>query len=133
MQDYFEIFKLTDKADEYIQSYSHGMHQKIAIVGALIHDPPLMILDEPLIGLDPPSSKLLKDILVDRAKSGHTVLLTTHILEVAEKICDMIAVINQGWIVFQGSTRELQASKGNKSLEDVFLAMIDDDAVPDEA
>jgi ABC-2 type transport system ATP-binding protein len=107
-----------------IQSYSHGMRQKIIIMGVLVHNPPVWILDEPLTGLDPKSSFTLKEMMREHADSGKVVFFSTHVLEVAEKLCDRVAIINRGVIQFCGTFRELQEhSKTNASLESMFLEM----------
>lgn len=120
---YLNIFRMETKASDYIQSYSHGMRQKIAIIGALIHDPQLLILDEPLIGLDPQGAKTLKEIIIGLAKMNKTVFMSTHILEVAEKLCTQVGIINKGELLFQGTISELQKIKGSHSLEDIFMEM----------
>ncbi|WP_454053718.1 ABC transporter ATP-binding protein [Clostridium sp. Marseille-Q7071] len=111
-----------------IQSYSHGMRQKIVIIGALIHDPDIWILDEPLTGLDPKSSYLLKEMMKDHASSGKTVFFSTHVLEVAEKLCDRVAIINRGKLLFCGTLDEMKEHfKENTSLENMFLEMIENE------
>ena len=116
-----ETFEMTMALDNRIQSYSHGMRQKIIIMGALMHNPALWILDEPLTGLDPRSSFQLKEMMRAHADSGNAVLFSTHMLEVAEKLCDKIALINKGRIIFFGALEELIAQHNNKSLEDIFM------------
>ena len=108
-----------------IESYSHGMRQKIVIIGVLLHNPKNWILDEPITGLDPKSSFDLKKIMKDHAKSGNTVFFSTHILEIAEKLCDRIAIINNGKIIFVGTLDELREKYGSKkSLEEIFVNII---------
>jgi len=116
-----ETFEMTMALDNRIQSYSHGMRQKIIIMGALMHNPALWILDEPLTGLDPRSSFQLKEMMRAHADAGNAVLFSTHMLEVAEKLCDKIALINKGRIIFFGALEELIAQHNNKSLEDIFM------------
>jgi ABC-2 type transport system ATP-binding protein len=113
---------LLDKAGARIEGYSRGMRQKLALAGALIHDPEVMILDEPLTGLDAAAARQVKDILRGRVRDGKTVILTTHILEVAERLAERISIIARGRIVAQGTLGELRASAGRgDTLEDVFL------------
>lgn len=117
-------FEMSSALGDQIQSYSHGMRQKIVIMGVLIHDPSVWILDEPMTGLDPKSSYTLKQMMKEHAESGKTVFFSTHVLEVAEKICDKVAIINNGKILFSGTLDELRDhAKGNESLEKMFLEM----------
>jgi len=121
-----ERFDITEALGDQIQSYSHGMRQKIIIIGVLIHDPSVWILDEPMTGLDPKSSYTLKEMMKEHAARGNTVFFSTHILEVAEKICDRVAVINKGRIIFVGTLNEMRDHlKENESLEKMFLEMTD--------
>lgn len=106
-----------------ISSYSHGMRQKLVLVGALLHDPVLLVLDEPFVGLDPSASHELKDILRERADAGGAVFFSSHVLEVVERLCDTVAVIRRGELVASGPTDEV---RGSESLEDVFLELVDD-------
>ena len=114
-------FGLSDSLDQPILSFSHGMRQKLMIMGALIHDPDIWILDEPLTGLDPESAYELKNIMKDHAKKGKTVLFSTHILEVAEKLCDEVIIIQKGKIIFSGTLSSLKSRYPSSSLEDIFL------------
>ena len=117
-------FEMSSALGDQIQSYSHGMRQKIVIMGVLIHNPSVWILDEPMTGLDPKSSYTLKQMMREHAESGKTVFFSTHVLEVAEKICDKVAIINNGKILFSGTLDELRDhAKGNESLEKMFLEM----------
>lgn len=117
-------FLMTDSLNSLIDSYSHGMRQKIIIMGALVHEPSILILDEPLTGLDPVASRLLKDSMIDHVKKGHTVLFSTHVLEVAEKLCDEILIINKGNIIYQGILEDLKNKYiESESLEDIFFAI----------
>jgi ABC-2 type transport system ATP-binding protein len=117
-----EQLELADRARERIDGYSRGMRQKLALAGALIHEPRLMILDEPLTGLDAHAARLVKDLLLGRVAAGCTVVLTTHILEIAERLAERISIIARGQIVAQGSMAELRAAAGHgETLEDVFL------------
>ena len=113
---------------ELVEGFSRGMRQKVALAGALIHDPQLLILDEPLTGLDAAAARQVKDLLVDRVARGHTVLLTTHILEIAERLAQRISIIQRGRIIAQGSLDELRAGAAAQgglgaTLEDVFLRL----------
>lgn len=124
---YAEMLEMDDKLNLLIEGYSLGMKKKIGILGALCHKPELLILDEPTSGLDPQSVKILKDILKKLVESGSTVFFSTHILEVAEKICDMAAIISRGKIVLAGKMNEILGYKDDKkaaqSLENVFLEL----------
>lgn len=121
-------FEMSNALKDQIQSYSHGMRQKIVIMGALIHNPSVWILDEPMTGLDPRSSHILKEMMREHADKGNTVFFSTHILEVAEKICDRFAIINKGNIMFCGTFKELKEQfKEDKSLENIFLEMTGDE------
>jgi len=123
-----EEFEMTNALDDKIQSYSHGMRQKIVVMGVLLHDPNVWILDEPLSGLDPKSSFKLKEIMRNHADKGNTVMFSTHVLEVAEKVCDRIAIINKGKILFIGTLDEMRANLAkDTSLEKMFLEMTDDE------
>jgi len=123
-----ERFDISKALGDQIQSYSHGMRQKIVIIGVLIHEPSIWILDEPMTGLDPKSSFILKEMMREHAEKGNTVFFSTHILEVAEKICDRVAVINKGKIIFVGTLNEMRDHfKGNESLEKMFLEMTEDE------
>jgi ABC-2 type transport system ATP-binding protein len=110
-------------AEERCESFSRGMRQKVALAGALVHEPRLIILDEPLTGLDARSARLVKDILAERVRDGTTVIMTTHILEVAERMAERIGVIARGRLVAEGTLADLrsQAGRGDSSLEDIFL------------
>lgn len=117
----FEMnFALGDK----IQSYSHGMRQKIVLMGVMIHNPKVWILDEPMTGLDPKSAFILKEMMREHADAGNTVIFSTHVLEVAEKICDKVAIINKGQLIFNGTLNNMRNEfKENESLEEMFLEM----------
>jgi len=110
-------------ADQRCEGFSKGMRQKVALAGALIHDPRLIILDEPLTGLDARSARLVKDVLVERVRGGATVIMTTHILEVAERMAERIGVLADGRLIAEGTLAELRqkAGPGESSLEDIFL------------
>ena len=120
-------FEIYNDLNNEIESYSHGMRQKILICGALLNNPKNWILDEPMTGLDPKSSYDLKEMMKEHAKEGKSVFFSTHILEVAEKLCDRVGIINNGKLIFVGTLEELRAKlKENKSLEELFLEMIKD-------
>lgn len=121
--DLLKRFALEDAFDKRISGYSHGMKQKIAIIGALIHSPSLWVLDEPMMGLDPTSAFALKELMKEHRDAGKTVFFSTHVLDVAEKICDRVAIINKGKLVLCGDTDEIRAAKGNESLEEVFMSV----------
>lgn len=117
---YAEKFEMSNALNDKIQSYSHGMRQKIILMGALVHNPSVWILDEPLTGLDPKSSFALKEMMKEHAAAGNTVIFSTHVLEVAEKLCDNVAIINKGTLVFNGTLDELR-QEHNGTLEEIFL------------
>lgn len=124
IQHYSEIFEMQSNLDDKIITYSHGMRQKITTIGSLIIDPEVWILDEPMTGLDPNSFAKLKKIMRERADNGKTVFFSTHVLDVAEKICDEVAIIKNGSIRFFGTLDELRSNLGaNGSLEDMFLEL----------
>lgn len=119
--EFAEKFELTSALGDQIQSYSHGMRQKIMVMGALLHDPKVWILDEPLTGLDPKSSYTLKEMMKDHASKGNSVFFSTHVLEVAEKLCDRIGIINKGKLVYEGTMDEIKDAYPGLSLEEIFL------------
>ena len=120
-----DLFAISGDQHQLIGSYSHGMRQKIAVIAALVHDPGNLFLDEPTVGLDPGTARLLKDILAERAKNGATVLFSTHILEIAENICDAVAIIHHGRAIATGTIPELRQNSvhGNLRLEDIFIEL----------
>lgn len=121
-------FEMQGSLNDSIQSYSHGMRQKIVIMGALLHDPAVWILDEPMTGLDPKAAFVLKQMMREHAGAGKTVFFSTHVLEVAEVICDRVAIINKGKILFAGSIQELKEHfKANESLEKIFLEITENE------
>lgn len=117
-----DAFELTESLAESVSSYSHGMKQKLAIISALIHSPKLIIMDEPFVGLDPKASHLLKQIMREICDNGGAIFFSTHVLEVAEKLCDKVAIIKSGKLIQSGTIGEV---KGDTSLEDVFLELED--------
>ena len=124
MNYYLEMFNIKDAIGDIIGSYSHGMKQKLVLTSALITDPELFILDEPMVGLDPKSAFNLKEIMRKMCDEGKTVFFSTHVLEVAEKLCDRIAIINNGKIVAMGTMEELRSNaKEQSSLENIFLEL----------
>jgi ABC-2 type transport system ATP-binding protein len=121
MSQLFEIFEISDRADDLIENFSHGMKQKVALTGALIHEPNVLFLDEPTVGLDPKAARNLKDLLRGLVDKGATVFMSTHILEVAERMCDRIGIIDKGKLVALGTLGELSAKTDSTNLEDIFL------------
>ncbi len=117
-----KLFDLTDSAGSLLDSFSHGMQQKVAIAGALIHNPNVLFMDEPTVGLDPRSARIVKDLLIERRNRGQTVFFSSHILEIVEAMCDRVIIINKGRIIAEGTVDELR-SRGQEggSLEDIFL------------
>jgi ABC-2 type transport system ATP-binding protein len=121
-----ELMDLSDKADQLIESYSGGMRHKIGLCGALLHEPPVLVLDEPLAGLDPYSARRVKDLLRDLCQRGTTVFLSTHVLEIAERVCDRVGILDRGRLVAVGSIDTLRAqarSGAETTLEDLFLQL----------
>ncbi len=125
IEKYLALYDLEDAAGEQIRSYSRGMKQKLTIIGALIHHPPLWVLDEPMVGLDPRAAHILKEEMRRHCDEGNTVFFSTHVLEVAEKLCDEIAIINKGKLVAQGTLEELRSGEQGASLEELFLELTD--------
>lgn len=125
IREYADMFELTSDLAQPVKSYSHGMKQKLAVISALIHSPKLIIMDEPFVGLDPKASHLLKKVMRNICDNGGAIFFSTHVLEVAEKLCDKIAIIKNGRLVVSGTMDEV---KGNTSLEEVFLELGDGDA-----
>lgn len=120
IKKYADMFEITEDLGTQISSYSHGMKQKLAIIGALIHSPKLIIMDEPFVGLDPKAAHLLKQMMREHCDNGGAIFFSTHVLEVAEKLCDKVAIIKGGKLVTSGTMEEV---KGNTSLENVFLEL----------
>lgn len=125
IEKYAQMFEIQKDLASYISTYSHGMKQKLAIISALVHDPKLIIMDEPFVGLDPKASHLLKQLMREHCNQGGAIFFSTHVLEVAEKLCDRIAIIQHGHLVISGRTQEVTQ---NESLEDVFLELENDNA-----
>ncbi|MBO5372275.1 MAG: ABC transporter ATP-binding protein [Lachnospiraceae bacterium] len=122
IQKYADMLELTEDLGQLISAYSHGMKQKLAIIAALIHEPKLIIMDEPFVGLDPKASHLLKKIMREICEHGGAIFFSTHVLEVAEKLCDKVAIIKGGKLLISGTMEEI---KGDTSLESVFLELED--------
>ena len=120
---YADLFEITQNLGDLISSYSHGMKQKLAIIGALIHKPKLMVLDEPFVGLDPKAAHTVKQLMHELCDNGGAIFFSTHVLEVAEKLCNKIAIIKNGKLMRAG---EIEDVKGDESLEDVFMELIDE-------
>lgn len=120
IREYAESFALTDDLAQPISAYSHGMKQKLAIISAFLHDPKLIVMDEPFVGLDPKASHLLKEMMHQRCLEGAAIFFSTHVLEVAEKLCDKVAIISDGVLIKSGT---MEAVSGDASLEDVFLGL----------
>lgn len=120
IKKYSDMLELTNDLAQPISAYSHGMKQKLAIIAALIHEPKLMIMDEPFVGLDPKAAHIVKQLMRDICDRGGAVFFSTHVLEVAEKLCDQVAIIKNGRLIVSGNMEEV---KGNTSLESVFLEL----------
>ncbi|MEX2109541.1 MAG: ABC transporter ATP-binding protein [Gemmatimonadaceae bacterium] len=117
------LFDLEEWADELVESYSHGMRQKLIISSAFVHRPEVIVVDEPMVGLDPKAARILKDLFRAYVKRGHTIMMSTHTLEVAETLCDRIAIIQQGKIRAVGKLSELRAEAAGAGLEEIFLRL----------
>jgi ABC-2 type transport system ATP-binding protein len=124
IKKYSELFELTKDLGDPIASYSHGMRQKLALISALIHEPKLLLLDEPFVGLDPKASFTLKEIIKDMCQKGSAIFFSTHVLDVAEKLCNKVAIIKGGKLVTTGDMNQV---KGNSSLEQTFLELVDNE------
>ena len=120
-----EKFQLTDTLAQQVSGYSHGMKQRLALIAAFLHEPRLILMDEPFVGLDPQASHLLKGMMREHCERGGAIFFSTHVLDVAERLCDKIAIIKNGKLLRAGTTEEV---KGDESLEDAFLELVDEDA-----
>ena len=120
IRKYADLFELTNDLAQPISAYSHGMKQKLAVISALLHKPKLLIMDEPFVGLDPKASHILKELMRELCKNGGAIFFSTHVLEVAEKLCDKVAIIKGGKLIKSGTMEEV---KGDASLENVFLEL----------
>jgi ABC-2 type transport system ATP-binding protein len=123
IKKYADLFELTSNLGDLISSYSHGMKQKTSVISALIHSPKLLVLDEPFVGLDPKAAHTLKLVMHELCDKGSAIFFSTHVLDVAEKLCNKIAIIKSGKLIANGTTDEV---KGNSSLEDVFIELINE-------
>ena len=123
IKQYADLFEITANLGDLISSYSHGMKQKLALISALIHKPKLLVLDEPFVGLDPKAAHIVKQLMHEMCANGSAIFFSTHVLEVAEKLCNKIAIIKNGKLLRAGSLEDV---KGDESLEDVFLELIDE-------
>ncbi|MEW6557909.1 MAG: ABC transporter ATP-binding protein [Elusimicrobiota bacterium] len=124
---YLEQFELKNYSDELIESYSHGMQQKLVLASILMREPKIILLDEPLVGLDPKSARLVKNIYYELAQKGTTIFLSTHILEIAEKLCTKLAIINEGKIIALGTLKELKKQAATETnLEEVFFKLTEE-------
>lgn len=132
-QRLLELFSLSEWQDELVESYSHGMRQKLLISSALIHQPELIVVDEPMVGLDPKAARILKDLLRTYADNGGTVFLSSHTLEVVEALCDLLAIIHEGRVIAGGTMEELrtQVQAGEARLEEIFLKVTGGEEVAD--
>lgn len=119
---YGDLFELTENLGDLISSYSHGMKQKLTLIAALCHNPRLLVLDEPFVGLDPLASRMLKDVMHELCASGGAIFFSTHVLDVAEKLCNKVAIIREGQLVASGETKALT---GGRSLEELFLEVVE--------
>ena len=128
IEEQSKVFEIADFYDNLTEDYSHGMKQRVAFAAAMIHSPDVVILDEPMVGLDPKSMRLVKDLLRRRAQAGTTVFMSTHTLAIAEEIADRIGVINQGELLFLGTFEELQGKLKNEegNLEELYLTLTED-------
>ena len=127
MEYYFDLLSLTPAADKLIENYSHGMRQKLVISASLMHDPEIIIVDEPMVGLDPQSTRTVKKLLKDMARAGATVFLSTHVLSVAEELADRIGIITKGNLIFLGTLDELRTRQNRDArLEDLFLELTEE-------
>jgi len=124
-----DAFDMTNAIGGLIEGYSHGMRQKTVLIGALLHNPSVWILDEPMVGLDPRSAFQLKKMMREHCDQGHTVFFSTHVLEVAERLCDRIGIIDRGRLVACGTLEELRHGQRNESLEELFLQLTDEETV----
>ena len=120
IRKYADLFELTNDLAQPISAYSHGMKQKLAVISALLHEPKLLIMDEPFVGLDPKASHILKELMRELCKNSGAIFFSTHVLEVAEKLCDKVAIIKGGKLIKSGTMEEV---KGDASLENVFLEL----------
>jgi ABC-2 type transport system ATP-binding protein len=134
MDQLLELFDLTHWRDELIESYSHGMRQRLVMCSALLHEPSVLIVDEPMVGLDPRGSRLVKEIFKDRARRGTIIFMSTHSLDIAEEVCEEIGIIQRGEMIARGSAEELRVKAGvDGNLERVFLKLTEGNDIEDAA
>ncbi len=128
-EKYLHLFSLTERVDELVEGYSHGMKQKLNLCAALIHHPEVLFLDEPTVGLDPKGARTMKNLLRDLCQEGMTVFMSTHILEIAEQMCDRVGIIQKGQLIKVATMEELRQEKGQEhsSLEEIFLLLTGDE------
>ncbi len=124
IKKYAELFGITDSLGDLVSSYSHGMKQKLALIGAFLHEPKLLVLDEPFVGLDPEAAFHLKQIMRALCNQGSAIFFSTHVLDVAEKLCDKVSIIKQGKLIISGS---MEAVRGSGSLEDIFMEVVENE------
>ncbi|MEG2701155.1 MAG: ABC transporter ATP-binding protein, partial [Clostridia bacterium] len=128
IEEYLSLFDLERAANQQIRGYSRGMKQKLAITGALIHEPSIWILDEPMVGLDPQSVYLLKEQMHAHAEGGRTVFFSTHVLDVAERLCNEIGIIRHGKLIANGTLAELRGNDKDSTLEELFMELVEKEA-----
>lgn len=129
MQEYIQLFSMEADQNTLISSMSHGMRQKVILIGALTLDPDIWILDEPLTGLDPQSAFELKELIKKHVANGNTVIFSTHILAIAQEVCDELAILKKGEVIYSGTVEDLLASQPGKTLEEIYLSMTGEDKV----
>lgn len=127
-----EAFKLNSDLVKTIDTYSHGMRQKLSLIAALMHNPAVWILDEPIVGLDPESAFRLKKMMKSHSEKGKTVFFSTHVMEIVEKICDRVAIISKGELLFVGTVEKLKKNRGDSTMEEVFLEVTKSEAEQDD-
>ena len=129
MQEYIQLFSMEADQNTLISSMSHGMRQKVILIGALTLDPDIWILDEPLTGLDPQSAFELKELIKKHVANGNTVIFSTHILAIAQEVCDELAILKKGEVIYSGTVEDLLASQPGKTLEEIYLSMTGEEKV----
>ena len=129
MQEYIQLFSMEAEQNTLISSMSHGMRQKVILIGALTLDPDIWILDEPLTGLDPQSAFELKELIKKHVANGNTVIFSTHILAIAQEVCDELAILKKGEVIYTGTVEDLLASQPGKTLEEIYLSMTGEEKV----
>lgn len=129
MQEYIQLFSMEADQNTLISSMSHGMRQKVILIGALTLDPDIWILDEPLTGLDPQSAFELKELIKKHVANGNTVIFSTHILSIAQEVCDELAILKKGEVIYSGTVEDLLASQPGRTLEEIYLSMTGEEKV----